>query len=179
MKTEKIKIVFALVLAMWVIFFLDLILSLHLNSYGIIPRTGRGLIGIVTSPFLHATVYHLIGNTLPLLVLGVLLVSFYDQIAIQVLALIALVGGSLVWLFGRSANHIGASGLIYGTATFLITYGIMKKKIVSILIALVVIFLYGGTMVTGILPLNRYVSWEGHLFNALAGVLAAKTYNKK
>ncbi len=179
MKSEKIKIVFALIVIIWVIYFIDQILPFHLNSHGILPRTTRGLIGIIASPFLHASLFHLIGNTLPLLVLGILLVSFYDKIAFKVIAVIVLVGGSMVWVLGRSANHIGASGLIYGIAAFLIAFGIMTKKILPILLAVGVVFLYGGSMITGILPFNSVISWEGHLFSAIAGVLAAYLFSKQ
>lgn len=85
MKTDKIKVMFALVVVMWVVYFLEQIFSVHLNAYGIIPRTSRGLIGIVIAPFLHGSFFHLIGNTLPFLVLGIILVSAYEKLAFRVL----------------------------------------------------------------------------------------------
>jgi membrane associated rhomboid family serine protease len=173
MKSEKLQWVLIFIASLWAIFVLDMFLPIQLNSYGIIPRTSQGLIGIVTSPFLHSNFPHILGNTVPLLILCILLVSVYDRIAFRVITTIVLMGGGLVWLMARRANHIGASGIIYGVAAFLIIYGILKKKLVSILVAAAVAFLYGGSMLTGILPVNRCVSWEGHLFSAIAGIFAA------
>jgi membrane associated rhomboid family serine protease len=179
MKTERIKIFFALVAVIWIVHVLDWIIPYNLKMFGIIPRTTRGLIGIVTSPFLHGSIFHLIGNTVPLIVLGMLLVSFYERLAFPVMGFIVIIGGGLVWVLGRQANHIGASGVIYGMAGFLIAYGILKKNVVSILVAGGVIFLYGGSMIGGLLPFNAFVSWEGHLFGAIAGILAAFIYSKQ
>lgn len=189
MKTEKIKIFLGFIVCIWVIHFLDLIIPdqwIYLKSFGIIPRTTRGLIGIIASPFLHGSIFHLVGNTVPLIVLGMLLVSIYDRIAFGVLGFIVFTGGGLVWLLARQearpgvlANHIGASGVIYGMAGFLIAYGLLKKNVTSILVAAGVIFLYGGSMIGGLLPVNTFVSWEGHLFGAIAGVLAAFLYSKQ
>ncbi|MCP5048346.1 MAG: rhomboid family intramembrane serine protease [bacterium] len=182
MKSEKINYVLILVAVLWAIHVIDWILPLELNSLGIVPRTLRGLVGIVASPFLHADPYHLIGNTIPLLVLGIILVSFYDEIALPVLGVIVGVGGGLVWLLGRNAHntvHIGASGVIYGIAAFLVAYGVMTKNLRSILIAGAVALLYGSSMLTGLLPFHRYVSWEGHLFSAAAGVLAAYIFSQR
>lgn len=182
MKTEKIQVFLGLIVFIWVVHFVDLIVPDHwfyLKSFGIVPRTAHGLIGIVASPFLHGSIFHLIGNTVPLIVLGMLLVSFYDRIALGVIAFIVLAGGGMVWLMARKANHIGASGVIYGMAGFLIAYGLLKKNITSILVAAGVIFLYGGSMVGGLLPFNSFISWEGHLFGAIAGVLAAFAYSKQ
>ncbi len=179
MKIEKIKLVFFIVAAMWAIYGIDLILHYQLNAWGIIPRTSKGLIGIVASPFLHANLAHLIGNTIPLVVLIILLVVIYEKIAPSVIGVIVVVGGGLVWILGRTANHIGASGVIYGTAAFLIFYGIMKKNVVSIVIAALVIFLFGGSMLSGLMPFQTYISWEGHLFSAAAGVLAAYIYRNR
>jgi membrane associated rhomboid family serine protease len=179
MKVEKIQFILILIALLWIVFVLDMLLPIQLNSYGIVPRTGQGLIGIATSPFLHNNFPHLLGNTVPLLILCSLLVSVYDRIAFQVLAIVMVVGGSLVWLMGRTANHIGASGIIYGVAAFLIMYGLMKKKVVSILVAAAVAFLYGGSMFAGVLPVNPGVSWEGHLFSAMAGIFAAFFIDKR
>jgi membrane associated rhomboid family serine protease len=178
-KSQKIQVFFVFVALLWGIHLLDWLLPVNLNSFGIIPRTTRGLIGIAASPLLHANLFHLIGNTVPLLALGLILISFYDEVAFGVIGVIIVVGGSLVWILGRTANHIGASGVIYGIAAFLIAYGIIKKKILSILIAAIVVFVYGGSMVTGLLPFQSYISWEGHLFSAAAGVLAAYMYSQR
>jgi len=178
MKSERIKFVLIIVAALWVIHVLDWIIPIQLKSFGIIPRTARGLIGIVFSPFLHANIFHLIGNTIPLLVLCILLVIFYEKIAPSVIGTVVIVGGALVWILGRSAIHIGASGVIYGVAAFLIVYGFMSKNIISIVVSAFVVFFYGGSMLTGILPVRGFVSWESHLFSAVAGVFAAYVLNR-
>lgn len=178
MKNEKLTFVLISVAALWVIHVLDWILPVQLNALGIVPRTAKGLIGIAFSPFLHANIFHLIGNTVPLLVLSIILIIFYEKIAPSVIGIVVLVGGGLVWLLARSANHIGASGVIYGIAAFLIAYGIMNKKILSTIVSVVVIFLYGGSMLSGLLPFHSFVSWESHLFSAAAGVFAAYVLNR-
>lgn len=158
---------------MWLVHVINWLLPYELNNFGILPRTARGLVGIVVAPFLHANWFHLIGNTIPFVVLGLLLVIFYDKYAAAVIGFVMFVGGGLIWGLGRSAFHVGASGLIYGMAAFLFFYGIFKKKILSIAVSAIVGLLYGGTMITGVLPVRGFVSWESHLFCAIAGVLAA------
>jgi len=182
-KAENVKFVLFVAAALWVVYFINLLIdwALHfnLNSLGILPRTVKGLLGIIFSPFLHANLYHLIGNTVPLLVLSILLVVFYEKIAPAVIGIVVLVGGGLVWLFARPSYHIGASGVVYGIAAFLIVYGFIKRNVVSIILAVIVAFLYGGSMLSGLLPLRSYVSWESHLFSAAAGVLAAYSLRKQ
>lgn len=178
-KSENVKFVLFFVAALWVVHVVNWLLSLRLERFGILPRTLRGLIGIIFSPFLHANFLHLIGNTIPLLVLGLLLVIFYEKIAPAVIGIVVIVGGGLVWVLGRSAIHIGASGVIYGIAAFLIVYGFIKKNVVSIILSLIVAFLYGGSMLTGVLPVQGFVSWESHLFSAAAGVFAAYSLRKQ
>jgi membrane associated rhomboid family serine protease len=179
MKTGKVKLVILGVASLWVIFGVNLLFHLHLNRLGIVPRTTKGLVGIIAAPFLHANLVHLISNTIPLLVLSLLLVIFYEKIAPAVVSLIVIVGGGLVWLLARQANHIGASGLIYGLAAFLIVYGIIKKNLVSIILSVLVAVIYGSSMLSGLLPTYRFVSWESHLFGAAAGVLAAYAHKNR
>jgi membrane associated rhomboid family serine protease len=182
-KAENVKFVLFIVAALWVVhvinWVIDWALHFNLNTLGILPRTVKGLIGIIFSPFLHANLFHLIGNTIPLLVLSLLLVVFYEKIAPAVIGIVVLVGGGLVWLLGRSAVHIGASGVIYGIAAFLIVYGFIKKNVVSIILAVIVAVLYGGSMLSGLLPVRGFVSWESHLFSAVAGVFAAYSLRKQ
>lgn len=144
-----------------------------INQFGIIPRTPWGLLGIFTSPFLHGNIRHLVSNTIPLIVLLVILNYFYKKKAVNVIAFTIIIGGLFVWIFARNANHIGASGLIYGLAAFLIANGFIEKKILSLVISTGVILLYGG-LIWGVLP-STYgrISWESHLFGAIAGILIA------
>lgn len=178
-KAENVKFVLFIVATLWVVHVVNWLLPFRLERFGILPRTLRGLIGIIFSPFLHANLFHLIGNTIPLLVLSLLLVVFYEKIAPAVIGIVVVVGGCLVWLLGRSAIHIGASGVIYGIAAFLIVYGFIKRNVVSIILALIIAFLYGGSMLSGLLPVQGFVSWESHLFSAAAGVFAAYSLRKQ
>ena len=175
---RNIKGIGILIAILYGILIIDLIIPFKINAYGIIPRTQSGLIGIFTSPFLHGGFYHLISNSIPLFVLLLTLSVFYEKRWIPVVAIIILVGGGLTWLFAGYGNHIGASGVIYMLTAFLMFSGIIEKNIKSILIAIVVAILYGG-LIFGVLPTNRLISWEGHLFGAFGGVLAAFSLRKK
>jgi membrane associated rhomboid family serine protease len=166
-----------LVCAIWAVYLADVLLPWRLNACGIVPRTAKGLIGILFSPFLHAGLGHLVSNTVPLFVLSLLLTLFYRKIFFQVMAVIIGCGGLLVWLFARPANHIGASLLIYGLAAFLASYGLLKREFIPALVSIVVIFVYGAGMFSGLLP-QGCISWEGHLFGAIAGGMAAYQFRR-
>lgn len=170
MDYNNIKQILGFVALLYIIWLLDFIF--HLSSYGIVPRTQKGLIGIITSPFLHANIRHLISNTLPLVILLLVTFSFYPKKATAVILISVLLGGTLVWLLGRHTNHVGASGLIYGLAAFLIVNGFTEQKFIPLLISIAVVIVYGG-LFWGLFPSYRsYISWEGHLFGAISGVIA-------
>lgn len=158
------------VIFIWVIFFFDRFLPLE--NFGLIPRHIDGLFGIVAMPFLHADMAHIVGNTLPLFVLLTLLAGSKANSQFIVVAII-LVSGILLWLFGRTALHIGASGLVFGLAGFLIASGILEKRIIPLLVSAVVAFFYGSTLLAGVLPGQEGVSWDGHLLGVIAGILVA------
>lgn len=160
------------VLVLWGIFFIDAVIPYDFCQWGIQPRSARGLVGIFTSPFLHGSLKHIASNSVPVFVLLMTLVTFYRQRAAVAVIGIAVIGGGLVWLLGRSASHVGISGLIYGLTTFLIAAGIFQKKFKSIVISIVVVVVYGGIM-WGVMPGQYWISWEGHLFGAVAGVMMA------
>jgi membrane associated rhomboid family serine protease len=157
----------------WCVFIVDHMLPFRLDSYGITPRTLRGLVGIPIAPFLHENLAHLISNTVPLTLLLLLLAGSRAQ-SWTIVASIVLLGGALLWMFGRNANHIGASGLIFGLITYLLVSGIREMRIVPMIIAIIVGFFYGGTLASGVLPTwGSHISWEGHLFGATAGIVIA------
>ena len=163
------KLIIQFIISIYIVFTVSLFFPIV--NLGIVPRTSKGLIGIVTSPFLHGSFRHILSNTVPLVVLLFILNHFYPQKALSVILFTVIAGGLLVWLFGRNANHIGASGLIYGLAAFLIANGFIEQKFIPLLISVAVIVLYGG-LIWGILPsLRSYISWESHLFGAVTGVL--------
>lgn len=150
----------------WLAFFADQFLPLE--RWGLVPRTAGGLVGIATLPFLHADLQHLIGNTVPLVVLLLVLAGSRAH-SVDVVFLISLLAGLVLWLFGRSATHIGASVLVFGLIGFLICAGFFERRLASVLIAIGVAASYGSTLIYGILPIQQGVSWEGHLFGALSG----------
>lgn len=142
-----------------------------LNQYGLLPRSVRGLLGIFTMPFLHAGLGHLLANLSGLVVLLGFLLLFHSSRAIEVLLEVTFLGGVFLWLVGRSSVHVGASLMVYGLAGFLIAAGISQRRIPEVLAAAGVVFLYGGSLVWGLLPIRSGVSWEGHLVGLIAGWL--------
>ncbi|MBD3410950.1 MAG: rhomboid family intramembrane serine protease [Ignavibacteriales bacterium] len=173
MMSKGITTVLSILAIMWAVFILDVLLPLEFTNLGLVPRRLESLPGVVAMPFLHANFAHIIGNTVPLLVLGSLVAIFYSPIATRVFGTVIFLGGALLWLLGRPAAHVGASGLIYGLAAFLVAGGFYYRNLVSVLIALAVGALYGFSLFVGLLPTDAAISWEGHLFGAIAGVAAA------
>ena len=171
-----------LVLALWVIKATDTLFDLDLNRFGLIPLSGRGAIGIVTSPLLHADWSHLFANSIPLLILGTLLFYFYRDIAWMILGLIYLITGVWVWTFARGNGiHIGASGVVYGLVSFLFFSGIIRREKSTMVITVLVAFLYGG-LIWGLFPQlfpRQPISWESHLMGLLAGLILALYYRRQ
>jgi len=163
----------AFVAAIWAIQILNWATGYSLNAaFGLIPRHAAGLDGIIAMPVLHGSFAHLISNTPPLLITGVLLMATASRALFAVNAVIVVLGGALVWLFGGSAIHIGASGLVFGWLGFLVARGFVDRSIITLGVSLLVGFLY-GSLLWGVLPGQPGVSWEAHAFGALAGVIAA------
>lgn len=169
---------FRLVFLMWAGFYVEIVLGFPLGVFGIVPRTFHGLIGIFTAPLIHGDILHLISNTVPLLFLGTVLFFFYGTIGGHVFFRAYFWTNILVWLFARPANHIGASGVVYALAFFLIFFGFLRRDFISILISTVVLILYGGVFY-GILPTDPRVSWESHFAGALVGIGSAVTFSTK
>ena len=171
------------VLLLWVIFFIGAASNISLSHLGVLPREAKGLPGILTSVFVHGDINHIASNSMPLLVLGMMLFYFYKKIARAAFLWIWVVSGIWLWIGGRNFEnhpvyHIGASTLIYGLATFLFFSGVFRRHIPLMVVSALVVFLYGSIM-WGIFPLKTEISWEGHLFGALAGVLVAFNYRKE
>jgi membrane associated rhomboid family serine protease len=170
---ESTVVPFRLVFLMWAVFYMEFFYGWPLSRFGIVPWTAIGLIGIFTAPLIHGGLNHLVSNTVPLLFLGTVLVFFYDKISRIVFFRAYFWTNILVWLFGRqNSSHIGASGVVYGLAFFLIFFGIFRRDFTSILISVVVIMLYGG-VIYGVLPTDPRVSWESHFAGALVGIYTA------
>ena len=150
----------------------------YLSTFGIEPREIESAYTIATAPWLHANVGHLGSNLAAFVVLGSLVLLQGLRYFVKASALIILLGGALVWLFGRDATHIGASGWIFGLWSLVIALAWFDRSPRNIAIALAVVFFYGG-MVFGVLPTAGYISFESHLFGAIAGIFAAFTLSKK
>ena len=161
------------VAAIWALAGVDFLMDNRLAEYGIVPRTVDGLWGIPLAPFLHGGFGHAFSNTVPLLMLGGLMATRGWQTLLGVTLFVVLLGGAGVWLAARGGSHIGASGLVFGYFGYLVARGWYDRRIVSILIAVVVMVVYGG-LLFGVLPTGGRVSWEGHLTGLIAGVLAAR-----
>jgi membrane associated rhomboid family serine protease len=167
---------FLFIAFMWLVMGAEAIFKTDFHFLGIFPRRFASLTGIITSPFIHANLKHIFNNTIPLLVLGTALFYFYSQVSFRVLLWLFLLTGFAVWLTGRPAWHIGASGIIYGLASFLFVSGIIRRHIPLMALSLLVVFLY-GEMVWGIFPGFRIdISWESHMLGAVAGLLLAIWY---
>ena len=165
----------AFVLLLWVVLLIELATGFEAYRLGIYPRRFDALSGILFAPFIHADAVHLLSNSLPLFVLGSGTLYLYRRVAVPVLLFIYLGGGLAIWFFARPSYHIGASGLTYGMAAFIFFCGMLRRDPPAIALALIVTFLYGA-MIWGLFPIERGVSWESHLFSALAGAAAALAY---
>lgn len=174
---DRLIFCLGIVFLMWTVKMVEIFTPLNFAHFGVLPRTLSGLVGVLTMPFLHADLGHLSSNTLPTFLLLLATVNFYPKVSGRVILLVVILSGGLVWCFARPSYHIGASAMIYGLAAFLFFSGIFRRDTKSIAVALLVAFLYGG-LVWGILPLYRGVSWEGHLFGAVAGTVLAYRYRQ-
>lgn len=173
------SIALSIVLLMIIVYLLDNTFHLKLYEYGLYPRKLSGLLGILTSPFIHSTrdYSHIFNNSVPMFVLTWLLFYTYRTVASKVFILIYFFTGFLVWIFARPSFHIGMSGVIYGLTSFLIVSGFIRKDLRSVSLSLLVIFLY-GSLIWGVFPLDPQISWEGHFFGFLSGVVLAIVYRK-
>jgi membrane associated rhomboid family serine protease len=167
---------FLMVCFMWLVTGAEARFETDFHFLGIFPLRASSLTGIFTSTFIHADLQHLFNNSIPLFVLGTALFYFYPQVSLRVLFWLFLLTGLAVWLTGRPSWHIGASGIVYGLASFLFVSGIIRRHIPLMALSLLVAFLY-GEMVWGIFPGFRpNISWESHMLGAAAGLLLAVWY---
>jgi membrane associated rhomboid family serine protease len=171
---RQLTVLGVVVLIMWFLELVDVfLLGQRLNALGVRPRTTEGLWGILFMPLLHGNLAHVAANTLPFLVLGWLVIMRRLGDFLTVTAVVMIVSGVGVWLFGApNTVSIGASGLVFGYFGFLVLRGYFERSATSIFIAVLVLMFYGG-MFWGVLPQSAGISWEAHLFGFLGGVLAA------
>ncbi len=162
-------------LLIWTIKITEIGLEINFAHMGLFPLKLSGLKGIFLSPIIHADFKHLFDNSVPLFFLSVAIFYFYRPVAYRVFFLVWLISGIIVWLTARPAYHIGASGLVYGFASFVFFSGIIRNNINLLAISLLVVFLYGG-LIWGIFPYDFRVSWESHLVGGMSGLAMAFYY---
>ncbi len=178
LKKKSLYWVLGFVVLIWVVELINFSVGHRLSGWGILPRTLTGLKGIPLSPFLHGSIIHVMMNTIPLAVLGGFVMLHGRQTFFEISIIIILVGGGALWIFGRPSCHVGASGLIFGYFGYLVLRGWYDRSLRSVIIAFITVFLYGG-IIWGLLPTFSRISWEGHLFGLLAGILAARLERTK
>jgi membrane associated rhomboid family serine protease len=164
---------------MWIVEIVDQILGGDLDQYGIEPHQADGLVGIVFAPFLHAGFGHLIGNTIPFLILGATIALSGLARVVATTVIVGMIGGLGTWLVApEGTDHIGASGIVFGYATYLIARGVFSRNLLHLGVGVVVIGVYGSTLLFGLAPRDG-ISWQGHLFGGVGGVVAARVLDRR
>jgi membrane associated rhomboid family serine protease len=180
-RQQGLILVGAMAALMWVVEVIDQVFSsAHIEQYGIRPHDAPdGLLGIISAPFLHAGFGHLIGNTVPFVVLGATIALSGFARVVGATLIVAIVGGLGVWLFAPAGtDHIGASGIVFGYATYLIARGLFSRNLLHLSVGIVVIAVYGTTLLFGLAPRDG-ISWQGHLFGGIGGVVAARALDSR
>jgi membrane associated rhomboid family serine protease len=171
-----VQVVLALLAAMWLLEVVDVALDHRLDQYGIEPRDPDGLVGVVAAPFLHADFGHLIANTIPFVTLGIIIGLQGVARVLAVTGIVVVVSGLGTWLVGPDNSiHIGASGIVFGYAAYLLARGIFNRDVIEIAIGLGVAAIWGTALLGGLVPQDG-VSWQGHFFGAVGGVVAARAF---
>ncbi len=178
-RRDGLLLVAAMAALMWLSEVADAILPADLDAYGIAPRSDDGLTGVLLAPFLHGGFGHLIANTAPFAVMGAVIALGGLARVLAVTVIVALVSGLGTWLVAPAGTvHIGASGVVFGYATYLLARGIFSRDVVHLGVGLVVLAFMGGVLLGGLLP-QEGISWQGHLFGAVGGVVAARTLARR
>ena len=167
------------VFLMWLVKIIEVLFDADFSFLGIYPLEMKGLPGILLSPFIHENFKHLFDNSIPLFFLGTAVFYFYSEVALKVSIWTYFLTGMFVWLAGREAWHIGASGLVYGLTSFLFFSGIIRRYFRLTALSLLIVFLY-GSMVWGMLPeFYKNVSWESHMLGFVSGIILAVWFRNK
>jgi len=172
-RSAALKLVAAMIAVMWLTEVIDLATGQRLDDFGIHPRDVGGLPEILSAPFLHVGFGHLLSNTVPFALMGAT-IAFGGLVRVALVTLVvAVVSGLGVWLVAPSNEvHLGASGVVFGYATYLVTRGILSRRLMEIAVGVAVVAIFGIGLLQGLLPQER-ISWQAHLFGAIGGVVAA------
>ena len=178
-RTNALLLVVAMVGLMWMLEIVDVVADHRLDNYGIHPRDVDGIAEILAAPFLHAGFGHLISNTVPFLAMGAAIaLGGLARVALVTL-IVAVVSGFGTWLIAASNSiHLGASGVVFGYATYLVSRGIFSKRLSELAVGVVVVAIWGIGLLQGLLPQER-ISWQAHLFGAIGGVIAASVLARR
>ena len=175
---ESMKMPLAFLVAIWFVHVFQFIFDLNFGYLGVFPRAWFGLKGIITAPLIHGDFSHLINNSIPFLVLSTMIIFFYRRVAVSSFFMIYFITGIAVWLMARERFHIGLSGVVFGLVTFVMSNGFFRRNLKSIVLALIVFLLYSG-MLAGVFPMKEGISWESHLYGALAGIFTAYYFKEE
>jgi len=175
---NRFKLLAGIVLIMIVVQIINSQFGYALNQFGIIPRTTSGLLHIPLSCWIHGSWSHLFANLPPFIILSTLILARSHRDYLFGSTLIIVFSGLLLWLFGRTGSHIGASGWVFGLWSWLVANAFYRRRFIDIVVGLGVLVYYGLTMFMNMLPLHSYVSYDGHITGAIAGVLTALTLHK-
>ncbi|PVY41289.1 rhomboid family intramembrane serine protease [Pontibacter virosus] len=159
----------------WLVALLSYLNNVNLAWLGIHPRDFLGLIGVLLGPLIHSGLIHLLSNSFPLVLLSGFILFLHRSVALRVFVLVYVLSGLFTWFIGREAYHVGASGVVYGLAGFLLFNGIVRRDRAGLAVSLAILFLYSG-LFYGLFPSEERISWEGHLGGLLAGMVAAIVY---
>lgn len=177
-RSDGFLVVAGMAVLMWLSEIVDQIAGADLDGWGIRPQDPDRLIGIVTAPFLHAGFGHLISNTVPFLVLGFAIALNGAARVLAVTGIVMLVGGLGTWIVApENSLHIGASGVVFGYASYLISRGVFNRSVLELVMAAVVAAVWGSALLSGLLPQDG-ISWQGHLFGGIGGVVAASALRR-
>jgi membrane associated rhomboid family serine protease len=178
-RITAIQLLLGIVLLMWALEVVDAALDNRLDRYGIEPRELDGLDGVIAAPFLHVGFGHLIANTVPFVAMGLVIALEGPLRLLGVTAITAVISGLGTWLIAPADTiHLGASGVVFGYATYLIARGLFNRRPMEIAIGVVVTVLWGGALLAGLEP-QQGISWQGHLFGAIGGVVAARMLSER
>jgi membrane associated rhomboid family serine protease len=174
MKIRKnIQLAMVIVSIPWLVYLINSAVPVDLRLYGLRPRHIDGLWGIICAPFLHVNYSHLIANSGALFVLLIVALAYSRRLTFTAVVIISVFGGGLVWIFGKDNTiHMGASGIIFGLISFLIFIGLFRREWRALAVSVAIFILYGGAILSLLYDIPG-VSWEGHAFGFLCGVLAA------
>jgi membrane associated rhomboid family serine protease len=176
---RALQLLLAMALLMWALEVVDAMLDNRLDRYGIEPREVDGLDGVVAAPFLHVGFGHLAANTVPFVLMGLVIALGGPLRLLGVTAVTAAVSGLGTWLIAPADTiHLGASGVVFGYATYLIARGWFNRRLAEIAVGVVVAIVWGGALLAGLQP-QEGISWQGHLFGAIGGLVAARSFSER